>query len=199
MSPASRLAVFGYASLVSPASASETLGREVSPARLARLRGHRRRWSTVRDNRAVEKTFARAGSGEVPPYVLGLNVEPSGEGDKGPNGVLIELSDTELERLDLRELRFRRTEVTAMVEPTAGPLEFDRVIAYTARPGNFAPEPPSGAVILATYARTVERCFAELGEDQLALYRATTDPPPVELIDPVLIRDEIPPGNPRDW
>ncbi len=195
----SRLAVFGFASLVSAASAAETLGREVPPAPLARLRGHRRRWSTVRDNRAVEKTFARAGSGEIPPYVLGLNIEPAGDGDEGPNGVLIELTEAELERLDLREMRFRRIDVTDSIDPADGPLEFDQVIAYTARPENFAPDPPPGAVILATYVHTVERCFAALGPDELDLYRATTDPPPVELIDPVLVRDEIPPGNPREW
>lgn len=195
----SRLAVFGFASLVSAASAAETLGREVPPAPPARLRGHRRRWSTFRDNRAVEKTFADAKTGEIPPYVLGLNVEPVSDDDGGPNGVLIELTESELDRLDVRELRFRRLDVTDAVEPAEGPLEFDRVIAYTARPEHFAPEPPPGAVILATYARTVERCFAELGPGELDLYRATTDPPPVEPIEPSLIRDEIPPGNPREW
>jgi hypothetical protein len=195
----SRLAVFGYASLVSAASAAETLGRQVGPAPRARLRGMRRRWSTVRDNRAVEKTFARADSGEIPPFVLSLNVEPWDGAGEGPNGVLIEVTEAELERLDLRELRFRRNDVTASIEPADGPLEFDRVVAYTARPENFAPEPPPGAVILAPYLRTVERCFAELGPGELDLYRATTDPPPVEPIEPSLIRDEIPPGNPREW
>jgi hypothetical protein len=195
----SRLAVFGYASLVSASSAAETLARPVGPCPRARLSGRRRRWSTVRDNRAVEKTFARADSGEIPPYVLGLNVEPAEGEDQGPNGVLIELTEDELNRLDLRELRFRRLEVTESIEPADGPLEFDLVVAYTARPENFAPEPPPGAVILAPYLRTVERCFAELGPGELDLYRATTDPPPVEPIEPSLIRDEIPPGNPREW
>jgi hypothetical protein len=195
----SRLAVFGFASLVSAASAGETLGREVPPAPRARLRGHRRRWSTFRDNRAVEKTFADAHSGEIPPYVLGLNIEASTDEGGGPNGVLIELTEAELERLDLRELRFRRIDVTSAIEPADGRLEFDRVVAYTALPEHFAPEPPPGAVILATYARTVERCFASLGPAEFDLYRATTDPPPVELIDPVLVKDRIPPGNPRAW
>lgn len=194
----SRLAVFGYASLVSSASAAETLGRPVNPAR-ARLRGMRRRWSTVRDNRAVEKTFARADSGEIPPFVLGLNVEPSDEAGEGLNGVLIEVTEAELERLDLRELRFRRNDVTASIEPADGPLEFDRVVAYSARPENFAPEPPAGAVILAPYVRTVERCFAELGPAELERFRRTTGDPPVEVIDAVLVRDQIPPGNPRSW
>jgi hypothetical protein len=194
-----RLAVFGYASLVSAASAAETLGREVGSCPRARLQGRRRRWSTVRDNRLVEKTFARAGSGEVPPFVLGLNLEPADESDEGPNGVLIELSEAELERLDRRELRFRRADVTESIAAADGPLELDRVFAYSARPQNFAPEAPAGAVILAPYLRTVERAFTELGPAELDLYRATTDSPPVEVIEAELIRDEIPPGNPRAW
>jgi hypothetical protein len=194
------LAVFGYASLVSAASAAETLGRDVRECPRARVRGRRRRWSTYRDNRAVEKTFARAGSGEIPPFVLGLNLEPADdEDDDGPNGVLIEVSESELDRLDLRELRFRRNDVTNSVEPADGPLDFERVVAYTARPEHFAPEPPAGAVILAPYVRTIERAFTELGPADLDLFRATTDPPPVEVIEAELVRDEIPPGNPRAW
>ena len=193
------LAVFGYASLVSAASASETLGRDVGPCPRARLRGRRRRWSTVRDNRTAEKTFARADSGEIPPFVLGLNVEPSEDGEDAPNGVLIEVSEAELERLDIRELRFRRIDVSDAIEPADGDLAFERVVVYTARPEHFAPEPPPDAVIIAPYARTVERCFAELGPDQLDLFRRTTGPPPVEQIEAVLVRDQIPPGNPRAW
>jgi hypothetical protein len=195
----SRVAVFAYASLVSAASAAGTLGRDVGECPRARLRGRRRRWSTFRDNRKVEKTFARTGSGEIPPFVLGLNLEPTGDEDDGANGVLIELSETELDRLDLRELRFRRNDVTDSIDPADGPLDFDRVVAYTARPEHFAPEPPPGAVILAPYVRTVERAFTELGPTELEAFRATTDAPPVEVIEAELVRDEIPPGNPRAW
>ena len=71
----SRLAVFGYASLVSPASASHTLGRPVAPIP-ARLQGWTRAWSLARDNRTSEKTFARP-DGSEPAYCLGLNLEPA--------------------------------------------------------------------------------------------------------------------------
>jgi hypothetical protein len=53
--------------------------------------------------------------------------------------------------------------------------------------------------VIAAYAERVESAFAALGEDQLRLYRETTGPPPVEVIDAVLVRDRIPPGNPREW
>lgn len=193
-----RVAVFGYGSLADPHSAAQTLGREVPKLVPARLGGWRRRWSEVRDNRRCEKTFALEPSGELPDWVLGLNVEPASgvPGEAGPNGVLIEVSEEELERLDVRELRYDRVDVTAL---TAGAERFDLVVTYTARPENFAPEPPARAAILASYARTVEAAFAALGPEQLEAYRETTGPPPVEPVEATLVRDSIPPGNPRQW
>jgi Gamma-glutamyl cyclotransferase, AIG2-like len=187
-----RLALFAYGSLVSPESASATLGRVPSRRAPARLPGWRRRWSQARDNVAVEKTFARRSDGAVPRHVLGLNLEPSNVDAVGPNGVLLELSEDELRRLDVREMRYDRIEVDAVEG-------FDRVFTYTAKRANRASEPPEGAVVIEAYVQRVERAFAALGDDQLRLYRETTDPPPVEVIDAVLVRDRIPPGNPREW
>lgn len=194
-----RLAVFGYASLVSRESAAQTLGRPVGPCPLVRLRGWRRRWSLCRDNEKAEKTFARADDGSLPRYMLGLNIERAGDDEPGPNGVLIELTEAELDRLDVREIRYDRVDVTAAVDPPAAELGFDRVIAYTAKAERFVPEPPDGAVVLRPYAETVEAAFAEHGEEARDLYLATSGPPPVELIDAVLVRDRIPDGNPRAW
>ena len=194
-----RLAVFGYASLVSGASAAQTLGREVGACPIVRLGGWRRRWSLVRDNERAEKTFARAADGSLPPFVLGLNVEPADRDDPGPNGALIELSEPELARLDIREIRYDRVDVTAAIFPTAGELGFDRVIAYSAKPERFSAEPPAGAVILRPYLETIEAAFAERGADELARFRETTGPPPVDVIDAILVRDAIPEGNPRAW
>ena len=130
--------------------------------------------------------------------MLGLNVEPGGEDGEAPNGVLIELTAEELDRLDIREIRYRRVDVTEAVDlHDAG--RFDQVVTFTAKPENHAPEPPDGAVILRPYAETVERAFAELGPEHHRLYLETTGRPPVELVDGVLVRDAIPPGNPRGW
>jgi hypothetical protein len=197
----SRLAVFGYASLVSPVSAGETLGRPVQIAALARLHGHARGWTVGRDNTATEKTFARP-DGTVPHHCLGLNVDPVEDG-AAPNGVLIEVSDAELDRLDIRELRFHRTEVTDAIEvlpgPAGAPERFDGVFTYRARPENSFPTPPDDAIVVAAYPRLVEAAFAELGPDQLDLYRETTPAPPVDVTEATLVADSIPPGNPRAW
>ncbi len=210
-----RIAVFGYASLVSPESAARTLGRPLPrEPELAQLPGWRRRWSLARENEKVEKTFARA-DGSIPKYVLGLNLESTEGGgigafsphteEKSPigaNGVLIEVTEEELARLDVREMRYDRTEVSAGVHPldaSVSSLRYDRIVTYTAKPAHYAPAPPPDAVVLSSYAAMVEAAFAALGEQQLQHYRDTTDPPPVEVVAATLIRDHIPPGNPREW
>ena len=193
-----RTAVFAYASLVSPASAATTLGRAVAAVELASLEGWARRWTLARDNRASEKCFRRA-DGSLPGFCLGLNLEPEPEA-RGPNGALIEVSEAELERLDLREIRYARVDVTDAVR-TAGYRghRFETVIAYTARPEHHHPEPPDDAIVIASYPRTVEAAFAAHGEEALAGYRASTPAPPVEVVEAILVEDRIPHGNPRDW
>ena len=192
-----RIALFAYGSLVSAASAARTLGRPVEDVALARLAGWRRRWSQVRNNLATEKTFAHAETGLVPPHCVGLNLEPD-PGGAGPNGVLLALTEPERERLAMREIRYDRIDVTSAARG-GGATAFDRVVTFSAKPENFALTPPPGAVILAAYVQAVEAAFGTLGADQLDLFRETTGPTPVEVIEAVLLRDEIPDGNPRDW
>lgn len=187
-----RVGLFAYGSLVDPDGAARTLGREVPAPVPVRLEGWRRRWSQVRDNLAVEKTFARADDGRRPRHLLGLNIESSRSSDDAPNGALLEVSEPELLRLDVRELRYDRIEVPAFGD-------FDRVFTYTAKRPNFAPDPPPDAAIVRAYADAVEAAFAALGDGQLVRFRESTGPPPVELVEAVLVRDRIPPGNPRDW
>jgi hypothetical protein len=189
-----RLAVFGYASLVSPASAGQTLGRPVEIAAVARLYGWRRAWTLGRDNAASEKTFARL-DGSLPRFCLGLNLDPDPNAP-APNGVLIEVSEAELDRLDLREMRYHRFEATDSIETEAG---FDAVYAYHARPEHHHPIPPADAIIVSTYPATIEAAFAALGPEQLGRYRETTVPPPVEVVEATLVADAIPEGNPRAW
>lgn len=197
----SRIAVYGYASLASRTSAAQTIGRPVEFAAIARLCGWRRAWTLGRHQAASEKTFARA-DGSVPGFCLGLNIEPDPSAE-APNGVLIELSEAELDRLDVREIRYDRVDVTEAITldgaDRGASHGFDRVIAYTAKPRHHHPTPPADAVIVATYPAAVEAAFDALGPGQLELFRATTAPSPAPLVEGRLVRDEIPPGNPRAW
>ncbi len=108
------LCVFAYGSLVSAVSAAETLGRDEALVQPAVLRGWRRSFSLARDNRRCEKTFA-APDGEIPEIVLALNVEPDPTGRAEVNGALIDVTADELARLDRRELRYDRVDVSAAV------------------------------------------------------------------------------------
>jgi cation transport regulator ChaC len=189
-----RLGLFGYGSLVLHESASMTLGRPAGELRPARLHEWRRRFSQRRDNLTCEKTFECDGSWR-PEWILGLNVQ-EGEDDAGPvNGVVIELSKVELDRLDIREIRYDRVDVTGLVEGEGLPK---RIVTYTAKPFHFAPEPPEDSIILATYAAAVEQGFEALGQGELDHYFATT-PYPVDRHEATLVIDNIPEGNPRAW
>lgn len=188
-------AVFAYGSLVAAASAAETLGKRSVTLRPATLRGWRRSFSLARDNRRCEKTFARIDDGTIPALILALNLEPA-DPETEVNGALIETGAADLDRLDRRELRYDRIEVTGSVAATR-PIE--RVFAYIARAENHAPAPPDEAVILGSYERAVERAFAALGPGQLEGYRTTTVPCPAERVEAELASGRIPAGNPRAW
>lgn len=201
----SKLAVFGYGSLVDAPSAARTLGRDPAESRpegtawTAELVGWQRRWSQARDNRRCEKTFALDRDGSVPDYVLGLNIERTGSPHDVVNGLLIAVSEEELARLDLREVRYDRVDVTAEIAPHSLAAEFEAVITYEAKPENLVLEPPAGSVILRSYAEAVEAAFAKLGPGQRLEYLRTTQTHPVEPVDAHLISDRIPEGNPRAW
>lgn len=190
-----RLAVFAYGSLVSRASAAQTLGDAAGTPVPATLRGWRRGFIQARRNREVEKVFARADTGEVPEWIVGLAVER--DPSSWVNGALIELGPAAADRLDLRELRYERADVTADVEPP--PSRGLGVFTYVARPENRAPETPAGAVILHSYLDAVERAFSELGPGELDRFRESTDIPDVEIVEATLVHDAAPPGNPRAW
>lgn len=193
-----RTALFAYGSLVHSESAAMTLGRSPIAVTAASLPGWRRRFSSRRDNLHSEKTFART-DGSLPEWILSLNLERRAGPGRGPNGVLIEVGDDDLTHLDRRELRYERADVTADVKSEAGAPSFDCVLAYVARPENLALEAPRGSVVLRSYVDAVEGAFGHLGDDALAVYRATTDLPAVEVIDATLTTGDIPRGNPRSW
>jgi len=190
--------VFGYGSLVSRESIAQTLGRKAPEPVPARLAGWRRRWSIYRRNTAHEKVFERV-DGEPFEHVVGLNIEraPDAIEDEWPNGALMALTREDLERLDRREVRYDRVEVTAEVR--AGDHGFDRVYAFTAKASHFAPTAPADAIIIASYVEACRVAFDELGPGAWEMFKATTGEFPAPVVDVRLVVDSIPKGNPRAW
>lgn len=188
------LAIFAYGSLVSRGSIAATLGTSAGDPVPARLYGWRRRWTLIRDNRTAEKGFAPLGDGEEFDWCLALNIERAGTED-WLNGALIRIDEAALARLRLREIRYDPVDVTAAFIPSI----LDRVVAFQAKQANFVETPPPRAVILASYVEACEGAFEALGPGELDAFRATTQRPPVPVVGATLVRDKVPPGNPRDW
>jgi cation transport regulator ChaC len=165
--------VFGYGSLA---------GRTGVPAELT---GHVRRFGVAMDNR-VEipgyKVYVDPQTGERPrAHVAFLDIVPEPGGTV--NGLLFEVSEDELERLDRRERNYRRVEV-------AGAIDADVSGAVWAYCGSldgrtrFDDGLRSGdLVVTRAYLETVESGFAALGDGQLAAYRASTAAPPCPVVD----------------
>jgi hypothetical protein len=188
------IALFGYGSLVNAASLAGTLGRPVEVAGPARLVGWRRTWGLARDNELSEKTFGLA-DGTRPAFCLGLDVVPDAAAP-APNGALLSVTEAELDRLDRREIRYERVDVSDAIEAD---VAVDRVVTYRARPEHRCDAPPPGAVVIGAYLEAVEAAFDALGPGELERFRTTTGPPPAEIVAATLVADRIPPGNPRRW
>lgn len=181
--------VFGYASLVA-----------LPDARPAALRGWRRVWGVAMDNAVVVpgyKVYEKPDGARPACAVAFLDVERDGDGEI--DGALIAANDDVLAGFDARERQYRRVEVTASVVVDAGrPLApGDRVWTYVGRgPGRARVAAgragDAGVVIPRAYVELVERAFAARGEEALARYRASTEPPPFPVVE--LARVDLPPA-----
>jgi hypothetical protein len=176
--------VFGYGSLVSPASLERTLGREVPTENgwwvPAVLDGYGRRWNygslTTRaawefDGRRVERGIVVA---------LGLVDAP-----ETCNGVIARVNRHDVALLDQRERDYDRVDVTDRID--AG-FEVDgRVVTYVPRPGavlRYEQYRDRGrAAVSLRYLRLVTSAFEALGPGQRQRFEETTPPPDVPIVD----------------
>jgi gamma-glutamylcyclotransferase (GGCT)/AIG2-like uncharacterized protein YtfP len=173
--------IFGYGSLV----AEPTVMR-------ATLHGHRRVWGVAMDN-TVEvpgyKVYTLPGGARPPDAVAFLDLEEDNGAEV--DGALLAVDDTALDALDARERQYERIDVTALIDPAPG----GPVWTYVGRaPGRArVAAGRAGDITVAIqrkYLELVEATFAELGDDALARYRASTEPPPLPVLD--LTRVDLP-------
>ncbi len=175
--------MFGYGSLVDPASLARTLGRDhwtPEDFPLARLEGYRRIWGVAMDNRVAipgYKRFLIPGQ-ETPPalYVAFLDIEWTG--DDGLLGVLARVNQQELDRLVKRERNYDLVEVAADLLNGSCEEPIYTFVGSAAGRRRLAAGRVSGqAVVSRSYLTTVENAFRHRGARALVDYRKTTTPP----------------------
>lgn len=181
--------IFGYGSLVSPASFGRTLGRDLRPGvdvLEATLDGFGRRWNYAT---AFEFSAAIEPGREMHHWTavaLGL---ARAEGESA-NGVVVWVADHELGLLDRRERRYDRVGVTdhclvdGGVDPgveVAGPIE--TYVPHRAAIADYESARDRGAAAVTLhYWELVADAFHALGADRHDRYLATTPAPDIPIV-----------------
>ncbi|MEM6504683.1 MAG: gamma-glutamylcyclotransferase family protein [Planctomycetota bacterium] len=168
--------IFGYGSLINPASANKTLGRGMvpDPFPTAVLLGYSRCWDYV------SRLRREGAAGGGPARAIALNVTTDDTPpDHACNGVLIHVTDDEIERLDLREEGYDRVDVTAQVtlDVTSSEMVGHVVWTYVARPERRVL--PAGAFIAERYRQIVEEGLSLYGCAFADAFHRTTRPSPL--------------------
>lgn len=176
--------VFGYGSLAA----------EHDDAYPTTLPGHRRRWGVAMDNRRDLPGYKwyrlRAGGARPQAFVAFLDLVAAGAGD-AVNGLCLPVDADALRRLDARERNYERVDVSDRVAEARGQV-WTYVGSATGRARLAAGLRERSLLVSQEYRDDVEHGFRRLGDDQLAAYRASTDPPPPGCEVVALERVELP-------
>jgi dephospho-CoA kinase len=172
--------IFGYGSLVAPASLAATIGRPV-PRRdvvVAHLDGYGRRWNYgsmhLRGDWRHQGTYVRRGL----VVSLGL-VRADGE---TCNGTVVRVTDDELAQLDWRERDYERTDVSELIrrDDGTGGIAGSPVWTYVPRASavdRYLDARDQGrAAIRRSYWDLVDAAFGALGDDHRSKFAATPAP-----------------------
>jgi hypothetical protein len=164
--------IFGYGSLVSPKDVFRTLGRRVELIYPVELHGWIRDWGIAVDITKTHRKFKLYKG--CPGYVAALNIRrpESGEHPTNPNGVLFEVTDEDLAKLDKREYCYERVDVTAdIIDPPANAI----VYAYSGLDTYLlARKKGLEVVIVKLYQDIVTEGFTALGPSVYKKYVTTT-------------------------
>jgi cation transport regulator ChaC len=180
--------IFAYGSLVNKKDLQSYLGRSPSEIQ-CNLRDYRRCWNIAMDNQIDlpgYKYYVYKDTGERPKsFITFLNIRPC-EGER-ITGILFQIFDEELRRLDKRERNYRRIDVTNSIDiPVKGKVwtyigldEAEKRYQQGFEQGN--------AIISQDYYKEIVNAYKELGEEAKSNYDNTTDDPEV----PILNLEEI--------
>ncbi len=162
--------IFGYGSLINPASMARTLLEPVHPSALtpAVLEGYERSWS-LEDNVRLDD------GNETEVAMVFLNIVAR-EGSRC-NGVVFPVSEESLHNFDRRERRYDRVDVSHLVSP---PRDLP-VYTFVGREPYI--HPPSTAVVSSIYEGIVDDGLSRWGDEFRAEYEATTIRHPFRRVD----------------
>jgi hypothetical protein len=171
-SPVGPVAVFGYGSLVNMTSLAETIGRHPGTVHYVNLQGWARDWSVAVSNSALRGRFVHADTGELPEYILALNIKKDPFSRFGVNGILFQASDKDLELLDTREFCYQRIEIT---NELLGDHPYETIYTYAGLP-KYATPTDLPAVIPASYQQVVSEGFQSINQLAYKWYTHSTTP-----------------------
>lgn len=181
----SGLWVFGYGSLVSPASFGRTLGRELRPGIdffEAELAGFGRRWNYGVMHSVGVFTDDEGAEHERTIVALGV-VESAGE---TVNGVVGYVELDELTELDRRERHYDRIDVVAATTVHTDHTIDGSIMVYVPKAESVEhyerARNAGTAAVGHDYWSRVDAAFAALGPDRHERYHATTPPPDVPIV-----------------
>lgn len=177
--------IFGYGSLVSPASFGRTLGRELRFAAdvfEATITGFGRRWNYAT---AFGFSAARAPGAPVTDWTaVALGLEHAEA--ETTNGVVVWVDDRELAELDRRERRYDRVEVGDRCVLQDGSTLSGPIETYVPHPVAVADYEAArdrgAAAVTRHYWELVDAAFGALGDDRRERYLATTPPPDIPIV-----------------
>lgn len=169
--------IFGYGSLVSPASMAGTIGRPVATedVAVAHLDGYGRRWNY--GSMHLRGDWHIDGTAIVQGLVVSLGLTAAD--DESCNGVIVRVTNDELAQLDWRERDYERTDVTEQIRLEHGGRR-GRVMTYVPRPSAIdryeSARDAGRAGIRQSYWELVAAAFQDLGGDHPERYAATPAP-----------------------
>ncbi|HLP64746.1 gamma-glutamylcyclotransferase family protein [Flavobacterium sp.] len=162
--------IFGYGSLVNLESLEKTIKRKLKPNEIhpVTLNGYTRVWNYT------AKIFAAELNKEI--TAVYLNIAPFH--NSSLNGIVFEVSDSELELLKKRELFYSLVDITANVK-------FDgnvKVFTFICYDKQHLTDYDTKCFVMKKYIDIVNSGFESISENFLTEYNKTTQPQPYKVI-----------------
>lgn len=162
-----KIYIFSYGSLMLKSEIERTLKRDVYEQDLccAKLHGYRRSWDAIRHNQDIASTrVAISHNNHAPKYVTYSNIKLVDSKENGDVvGICFPVQINELEKLDRREIGYRRVNVTNHISMTDGSDIGEKILIYTYIDDKPKPDLELPAVLCKGYLNTLYHAASSRG------------------------------------